>query len=292
MTVLVASERPEAAAELLAVARTLSRGRLVALATEAGDLVARGADLVLVGPIGALAEAVARERPDLVLVGATVLGNEAAARLAQRLGVGCASHCLALDSDLQVERRVYGGRFLSREALLGRPRVATVALRRVDPPPADSGRTGEVRDLGVAEPPVVAVQPRPRSAVDVSRAPVVVAAGRGVRRREDLALLERLASALGGELAGTRPVTDELGWLPPDRRIGLSGRTVRPRLYVACGVSGQVEHVVGMRDAGTVVAVNSDPRAPIHAEADYSLVADLYEAVPRLLALLEGRRTG
>lgn len=290
MRVLVASERPEAAAELLAVARSLSDVPVVALAPEAGDLVARGADLVLIGPLEGLAQAVAQERPDLVLVGATVLGNEAAARLAQRLGVGCASHCTSLTPE--VERRVYGGRFLSREVLLGHPRVATVLLRRVEPLPADPSRTGEVRDLGLEPRAALAVHPRPRSAVDVGKASVVVTAGRGVRRREDLALLERLASALGGELAGTRPVTDELGWLPPDRRIGLSGRTVRPRLYVACGVSGQVEHVVGMRDAGTVVAINSDPRAPIHAQADYSVVADLYEAVPRLLALLEGRRTG
>src|SRR5262249_28109043 len=88
--------------------------------------------------------------------------------------------------------------------------------------------------------------------------------------------------ALGGVLAGSRPLTGDVDWMPIDRRIGLSGQTVRPNLYVACGISGQIEHIVGMKSARTVVAINTDPKAPIHGEADYSVVADLYDIVPAL----------
>jgi electron transfer flavoprotein alpha subunit len=110
-----------------------------------------------------------------------------------------------------------------------------------------------------------------------------------VRTREDLSVLEPLARALGGELAGTRPLV-ERAWFPVDRQVGLSGRTVRPRLYVACGVSGQIEHITGMRSARTVVAINLSPDAPIHREADYTVIGDLYEIVPALVAAIEAAR--
>jgi electron transfer flavoprotein alpha subunit len=112
-----------------------------------------------------------------------------------------------------------------------------------------------------------------------------------VGTREDLALLESLARALGGELAGSRPLV-ERGWFPVDRQVGLSGRTVQPRLYVACGVSGQIEHIAGMRSARTVVAVNISPDAPIHREADYSVVGDLYAIVPALVDAIQEARHG
>ena len=129
--------------------------------------------------------------------------------------------------------------------------------------------------------------PRARSAVDVTKAEVIVAAGRGVKKVEDLALLDALAGALGGVLAGSRPLTGDVDWLPTDRRIGLSGQTVKPNLYIACGISGQIEHIVGMKGARTVVAINNDPKAPIHAEADYTIVGDLYEIVPAFLEACE-----
>jgi electron transfer flavoprotein alpha subunit len=126
----------------------------------------------------------------------------------------------------------------------------------------------------------------------VTKAEVIVAAGRGVRQAEDLAQLERLAKALGGVLAGSRPLTGDLDWLPVDRRIGLSGQTVKPNLYIACGISGQIEHIVGIKDARTVVAINSDPKAPIHAEADYIVIGDLYEIVPALAEQCERAAAG
>jgi electron transfer flavoprotein alpha subunit len=101
-------------------------------------------------------------------------------------------------------------------------------------------------------------------------------------------MIEDLARALGGVVGASRPLTDDLRWLPPEAKVGLSGVTVRPRLYVACGISGQIEHNVGMREAGIVVAINSDPNAPIMSQADYRVVADLHEVVPALTRALDG----
>ena len=138
---------------------------------------------------------------------------------------------------------------------------------------------------------VLSVVERERSSCDITKSEVIVAAGRGVKNREDLALIESLARELGGALAGSRPLTDDLKWLPMDCKVGLSGQTVRPRLYVACGISGQIEHMVGARPARTIVAINTDAAAPIHAEADYSVVGDLYELLPALIRFLSAERS-
>ena len=126
--------------------------------------------------------------------------------------------------------------------------------------------------------------------MDISRAEVIVSAGRGVKAMDDLKQLERLALLLGGTLAGSRPLTGDVDWLPVDRRIGLSGQTVKPNLYIACGISGQIEHIVGMKGTRTVVAINNDPKAPIHGEADYSIIGDLYEVVPALIQACENAK--
>ena len=308
---LVFSESSELLAELLTAAREIAPGGPVVAAivgadgeTRAGDALARGAtNALLVGqattePISAevlavaLDAAVRSSEPETILIGATRTGAEVAARLAQALELPCASDCMAfwLEGDaLVVERRVYGGRFVARQALEGQPRIVTVPAKRFPragkgSPPANGNVHHLAVDLPAARVRPQAVAARSPSAVDVTKAEVIVAAGRGVKRLEDLVLLERLADALGGVLAGSRPLTGDLDWLPVDRRIGLSGQTVKPNLYIACGISGQIEHIVGIKGARTVVAINNDPKAPIHAEADYSVIGDLYEIVPALTA--------
>jgi electron transfer flavoprotein alpha subunit len=119
-----------------------------------------------------------------------------------------------------------------------------------------------------------------------------VAVGRGLQRREDLALVEALCRVLDAELAGSRPLIEDLRWLPADRQVGLSGHTVRPELYLAVGISGQIQHLVGMRDAGVVVAINADAKAPIFDAADVGVVGDLYEVVPRLTDAVAARGAG
>ena len=315
--VLVFSEHAETLGELLTVGREFASSLqrpLTAVAAGRGaetlleEALARGADQVLhvrnlqggeaiadesIAP--ALCEAIRTAAPAVAMMGATRTGAELAARAAQLLRIPCASSCVALEIDdvgnLTVERRIYGGRFVSRQRLVAAPRLVTVPPKRFPRAERLAEAQGSVRELLVelAGPRIktVNVTPRSRSQVDISKAEIIVSAGRGVKRKDDLEQLERLAGLLGGVLAGSRPLTGDVDWLPVDRRIGLSGQTVKPNLYIACGVSGQIEHIVGMKGARTVVAINNDAKAPIHGEADYSIVGDLYEVVPALIEACE-----
>jgi electron transfer flavoprotein alpha subunit len=125
-----------------------------------------------------------------------------------------------------------------------------------------------------------------RQAVDLSQADRIVAVGRGIKAQEHIALAEKLANALGAQLAASRPICDS-GWLPMERQVGSSGQTVAPKLYVALGISGAIQHVVGMKGARTIVAINKDPDAPIFEIADYGIVGDLFEIVPAMIAELQ-----
>src|SRR5213078_4355054 len=120
-----------------------------------------------------------------------------------------------------------------------------------------------------------------KQAVDLSKADIIVAVGRGIKSKDNLALAEKLAEALGGDLAASRPICDA-EWLPIDRQIGSSGQTVAPKLYVAIGISGAIQHLVGMKNSQTIVAINKDPEAPIFDVADYGIVGDLFEVLPVL----------
>jgi electron transfer flavoprotein alpha subunit len=301
---------------MLAAARKLadtSALRVVSLvigedgAARATEEIAFGADKVIValgesnaGETSTVLEVVhhvvQKLEPSLVLIGSTRIGGEVSARLAQRLRVASASECLALEldeaGDLVVERFVYGGRFVAKRVLRSAPKVAAVQVGRYEPLPRADERSGEIEEASPDLPaPAVRVIERKepeRTDTDIGKAEVIISAGRGLKTKEDLALLRSLADALGGEVAGSRPLV-EMQWISRDRQVGLSGRTVRPRLYFACGVSGQIEHIAGMRPSRTVVAINTSPDAPIHHEADYSIVDDLYAVIPALVAVLEGR---
>jgi len=120
-----------------------------------------------------------------------------------------------------------------------------------------------------------------KQAVDLTQAPILVAVGRGIKAAENIALAEKLAKALGAELCASRPICDE-GWLPMDRQIGSSGQTVSPKLYLALGISGAIQHVVGMKGSRTIVAINKDANAPIFEVADYGIVGDIFELIPAL----------
>jgi electron transfer flavoprotein alpha subunit len=125
-----------------------------------------------------------------------------------------------------------------------------------------------------------------KSAVDLTQAPLIVAIGRGIKAPENIPQAEALAKALGGEIAASRPICDE-GWLPMERHIGSSGQTVAPKLYLALGISGAIQHVVGMKGARTIVAINKDQNAPIFEIADYGVVGDIFEIMPALMEALE-----
>ena len=125
-----------------------------------------------------------------------------------------------------------------------------------------------------------------KQAVDLTQAPIIVAVGRGIKAPENIPMAEKLAKLLGGELAASRPICDE-GWLPMDRQVGSSGQTVAPKLYLALGISGAIQHVVGMKGSRTIVAINKDPNAPIFEVADYGIVGDIFELIPALTEALE-----
>ena len=316
--ICVFSERQEVALELLSAAREVAKqthSPVVSIAIgshargDADECIAHGADrVVILRHSGldssqadlvaeAMRQAVGQVSPDVILVGATRSGTEIAARLAQTLQVGCASDCLKLevvDGDLIVEKRYYGGKFIARRVMRAKPRVVTIQPRRFEAPPKDQGRKGDIQELDVtlgdSATKVIGVEPRTKSGAEIGKAEIVVSVGRGLKRPEDVAIVQELADALGAVVGASRPLTAELRWLPVDVQVGLSGTTVKPKLYIACGISGQIEHLVGMRGSTVVVAINTDPNAPIMQEADYRVIGDLYEVVPALDRVLRQMR--
>ncbi|MBP8695274.1 MAG: electron transfer flavoprotein subunit alpha/FixB family protein [Syntrophobacterales bacterium] len=309
----IVAETREQAFELLGAGCTLAPGMEAALtavvpkgSAPPGEYIARGADEVLLlaalapgEPFGAHLPVIEQEAgagsPDLILFAATARGKESAARLAARLGCGLCSGCTALAFDrearsLRMERLAYGGAAIQKLDALSKPVIVTVPPRSFEAAAAAEGRQGRVRELPAPPPSPVKIverKPKEKAARDIAEARVIVCAGRGFDRKEDLALARELADALGGELGATRPVTEELHWLPEDLCIGLSGVQVKPELYVGLGVSGQVQHMTGVRGAKVVCAVNRDENAPIFALADFGIVGNLYEVVPKIIEALK-----
>lgn len=269
------------------------------LAQEAID---RGADEVLLLPlpgpeqpfesyVSTIADLARAEEPEVMLFGGTLRAKEIAARVASRLDAGLCSDCIAFSFNpeqqrLEMERLVYGGAAVQTVAAQSRPQMATLAPHSFEPAQRQEGRTGKIRELPPTAAGAVKIierRPKQREAGDIATARVVVCVGRGIEKQEDLALARELAEVLGGEVGCTRPIAEELNWLPEETYIGLSGKKVRPALYIGIGISGQIQHTTGIRDARVIVAINRDENAPIFEQADYGLVGDLYEVLPRLI---------
>lgn len=246
------------------------------------------------GYAAALAAVVDAEAPALVLAAHTYQARDFMPTLATRCGRALVSDCVAVAADgdaFRFTRPVFQARLLADVRAEGpAPCFATLQAGAVR---ADSLQKGsapvEIRPTAVTAP--VRQRPEPpfteaRQAVDLTAAERIVSVGRGIKGPEHLDLVRQLAEALGAELAASRPICDN-GWLPMDRQIGSSGQTVAPKLYLALGISGAIQHVVGMKGARTIVAVNKDPEAPIFEIADYGIAGDLFEIVPALIAELK-----
>lgn len=231
-------------------------------------------------------------QPGIVLTGATRNGREVASRLAAKLGWGCMSDAFKVSvrgADVVAERGVFAGKVVA-SLVCPMPAVVTVKTGSYGKTSAVEGRTTEF-EVGQVSGTVKLVGRKTKEAgtVDLRKARVIVSAGRGVKRKEDLPLLEELAKDMGGALGCSRPLSSDLGWLPEECHIGLTGVTVRPELYVAVGISGQLQHVAGMKDSKVVVAINTDKDAPIFQASDYGIVGDLYQVVPALRKALASR---
>ena len=311
--VWIIAETREQALELLGAGRSLAPEMgtvLTAIVRKAAgppeDYIARGADEVFLlpelppeEPFGAFLPVMAQEAktasPDLILFISTARGKELAARLAARLNCGLCSGCTALAFDkgagvLVMERLAYGGAAIQKLTSSAKPVVVTLPPRSFEPAQPMDGRQGKTRELPSPPPSAVRIiekKPKEKVAKDITEARVIVCAGRGFDKKEDLALARELADALGGELGATRPLTEEMHWLPEDLCIGLSGVQVKPDLYVGLGVSGQVQHMTGVRNAKVVCAVNRDENAPIFPLSDFGIVGNLYDVVPKLIAELK-----
>ncbi|MHB8411459.1 MAG: electron transfer flavoprotein subunit alpha/FixB family protein [Candidatus Acidiferrales bacterium] len=246
----------------------------------------------------ALKQVIEQAKPDLVLFPHTYQVRDFAPKLAASLGKGMIGDCVGY-------RYESGKLIFVRQMFQGR--TAADVVFQGDPPWIASFQAGAFRgDLaakkqsGKAPVKSVSVELKPeqirtkplelfreaKQAVDLTQAPILVSIGRGIKAPENIPLAEKLAKAIGGELSASRPICDE-GWLPMDRQIGSSGQTVSPKLYLALGISGAIQHVVGMKGSRTIVAINKDQNAPIFEIADYGVVGDLFEIVPALTAELE-----
>jgi electron transfer flavoprotein alpha subunit len=239
------------------------------------------------------------QKPEIILFGATPLGQELAPRLAQRLGTGLICDCLDLSIDetervLVARHPVYDGEYFHVSAFTGvKPQIATVRRGAFRLPFADEYRYGDVQEIAVDLDGIEgqvrllsihAEETRPQ--VPLSKAKVIVAGGRGVGDAEGFALVKELAEVLGGQVAGSRGALDE-GWIDKDHLVGLGGVIVKPDLYVACGIRGDIHHYFAMQDARFVVAIHQDPNAPIFKTADVGIVGHPKEIIPLLLAELK-----
>ena len=238
-------------------------------------------------------------RPSVVLVGATSLGRSLAPRLSTRFHTGLTADCTRLElrenTDLVQIRPAFGGNIMAQIITTNtRPQFATVRYKVMNAPARQEEAAGAVLirriPRGVADSPAscVSVTPVPPRK-SISDAEVLVVGGRGLRKEADLDMIRELAALLGGDWATTRPLVEK-GWNTNDRQIGLSGRTVRPRLIITCGVSGAIQFTACMKDSDHIVAINSDPNAPIFDVAHIAVVGDLYDIVPALIRRIrEGR---
>ena len=247
------------------------------------------------GYVQALQALVGTEHPDLVFLPHTYQTRDFAPALAARLNRPLITDCVAVRGNAPVTyvRPVFQGKQQAEVVAEGpAPHFSTfqIGAFRADAMKAGSA-SAPIRKIDVSiDPSKIRQKPEApfkeaKQAVDLSQAERIVAVGRGIKGQEHLKLAEQLAQAMGAELAASRPICDA-GWLPMDRQIGSSGQTVAPKLYIALGISGAIQHLVGMKGSRTIVAINKDSEAPIFEIADYGIVGDLFEVVPAMIAEL------
>jgi electron transfer flavoprotein alpha subunit len=237
-----------------------------------------------------LTNLIQKAEPAVVLLGATIQGKDLAPRVAARLGLGLASDCTAFDvasnGRLVITRPIYGGRAIATVMEKTTPQMATVRPNVMMPLEPDTSKAVLVEKLAVRTGDIRAkvidlIQESGKQQIGLAEAEVIVSGGRGLKGPENFRLLEELADVLGAAVGASRAAVDA-GWIDHSHQVGQTGRTVTPNLYIACGISGAVQHLAGMKTAKYIVAINKDPEAPIFKVADYGIVGDIFEVVPIL----------
>lgn len=273
---------------------------------KAYDLIQSGADKVYVfeDPVFAefqddpysdvMSRLIEQEKPEIILMGATNIGRSFASRVAARIHTGLTADCTGLEIDLATRnllqtRPAFGGNIMATILTpRHRPQMATVRHKVFKPSPPDPSRKGEIIKKTVD---VTQIRNRTRfiefirdttARVNLANADVICAGGRGLAKPEGFRLIEELADCLGGAVGASRAAVD-MGWIPYSHQVGQTGRTVSPRIYFACGISGQIQHLVGMGSSDIIVAINTDPAAPMMKIATYALEGDVYEVVPWII---------
>jgi electron transfer flavoprotein alpha subunit len=236
-----------------------------------------------------VAEVAKSRGPSALLIGNTAFGVDLAPSLAVALGSPVASDVIDIAVDggaFKVTRQIYEGKIDAKVSFRDAPTVL-ITVRASAFPVEPGAKSGSVTEFAATVPDEPAMRrfveyvEAAVGDVDIAASEVIVAVGRGIKEEENMPLVTELAELLGGVVGCSRPIVDA-GWLPKDRQVGSSGKTVKPKLYVAVGISGQFQHLSGMKAAETIVAINKDPKAPIFSAADYGIVGDLMKVVPAL----------
>jgi electron transfer flavoprotein alpha subunit len=306
--------------ELLGAGRELARQRETELsavlighgmADGVSELIARGADNVYVvdspefedyqdEPYSRiLSRLINKWKPEIVLTGATAIGRSLIPRVAVMVRTGLTADCTGLsvneEGHLLQTRPAFGGNIMATILTpRHRPQMATVRHKVMKPLPRDTARKGRVIPVEVKESDryarakAVGFVEEQEKTVNIAEADVIVSGGRGMQAPENFAMLEELALALGGAVGASRAAVDA-GWMPYSHQVGQTGKTVQPRLYIACGISGAIQHLVGMQSSDIIVAINKDPYAPIFQVATYGIVGDIFQIIPLMIKKLRQR---
>jgi electron transfer flavoprotein alpha subunit len=278
----------------------------------ANELIAHGADIVYLADDPALGDfnddsyaailttLAKQHKPEIILAGATAIGRSFFPKVASQLYTGLTADCTVLDIDaetghLHQTRPAFGGNIMATIVTPNhRPQMATVRHKVMKPSPRDDSRTGAVIEIqymqsGDLRTRVLKTVEELGETVNICEADIVVAGGRGLGSAKNFQLVAELAKALGGAVAATRGAVDE-GWVPYPHQVGQTGKTVCPKLYIACGISGAIQHVAGMQSSDVIVAINKDPDAPIFNVATYGIVGDVHEVLPIMIKKIREMR--
>jgi electron transfer flavoprotein alpha subunit len=302
-TIFVYSEHIMLGGELIALVKELGQAAyaLSLNETDADEMVKYGADKVYVlksdsprpeNYAKAIASLLTRESPAAFFVGATIRGRDIAAQVAGHLKcalMGDASRVSWKDGVIEADRMMYGGAVIQSESVAAFA-VITISAGKYQTV-KDDGRSGDIiavpseTDSRVKQ---INVETLVKQGTDITKAEKIVCVGMGFDKKEDLHIAEDLAHALGAEIASTRAIAEDRKWLPTETYIGLSGAVIRPDLYIGLGVSGQIQHTYGIREAKVIVGINNNPKATIFQVVDYGIVGDLYEIAPVFTRVARG----